>query len=79
MECIISRSSVINRCNEDGELHLLFTEKEKPCEEAYIKELLDSALNSFAIAHNFAASSLANFFCSLISDISILLSNFFVI
>ena len=42
MECIISRSSVINRCNEDGELHLLFTEKEKPCEEAYIKELLDS-------------------------------------
>ena len=33
---------VINRCNEDGELHLLFTEKEKPCEEAYIKELLDS-------------------------------------
>ena len=28
--------------NEGGELHLLFTEKEKPCEEAYIKELLDS-------------------------------------
>ena len=42
MECIISRSSVINRCNEDGELHLLFIKKEKPCEEAYIKELLDS-------------------------------------
>lgn len=28
MECIISRSSVINRCNEDGELHLLFIKKE---------------------------------------------------
>lgn len=42
MECIILRASIINRCNEDGEFHLLFTEKEKPCEEAYIKELLDS-------------------------------------
>jgi len=42
MECIISKSSIINRCNEDGELHLLFTEKEKPCEEAYLKEILDS-------------------------------------
>lgn len=42
MECIISRSFIINRCNEDGKIHLLFTEKEKPCEEAYLKELLDS-------------------------------------
>lgn len=42
MECIISRASIVNRCNVDGELHLLFTEKEKPCEEAYLKELLDS-------------------------------------
>ena len=41
MGCIISRSSVIHRCNEDGELHLLFTEREKPCEEAYLKEVLD--------------------------------------
>lgn len=41
MECIISRSSIINRCNEDGEIHLLFTEREKPCEEAYLKEVLD--------------------------------------
>ena len=42
MECIISRSSIINRCNKAGELHLIFTEKEKPCEEAYLKGLLDS-------------------------------------
>lgn len=41
MECIISKSSIINRCNEDGEIHLLFTEREKPCEEAYLKEVLD--------------------------------------
>ena len=46
MECIISRSSVINKCNEDGEFHLLFTDKEKPCEEAYLKELLDSDGNT---------------------------------
>lgn len=41
MECIISKSSIINRCSKDGKLHLLFTEKEKPCEEAYLKEILD--------------------------------------
>lgn len=41
MECIISKSSIINRCNEDGEIHLLFTEREKPCEEEYLKEVLD--------------------------------------
>jgi hypothetical protein len=41
MECIISKSSIINRCNEDGEIHLLFTEREKTCEEAYLKEVLD--------------------------------------
>lgn len=41
MECIISKPSIINRCNEDGEIHLLFTEREKPCEEAYLKEVLD--------------------------------------
>lgn len=45
MECIISRSTIINRCNADGELHLFFTEKEKPCEEAYLKKLLDSEGN----------------------------------
>lgn len=41
MECIILKSSIINRCSKDGKLHLLFTEKEKPCEEAYLKEILD--------------------------------------
>lgn len=41
MECIITKSSIINNCNTDGKLHLLFSTKEKPCEEAYIKELLD--------------------------------------
>lgn len=41
MECIISKSSIINRCNRDGKLHLFFTEKEKPCGEAYLKEILD--------------------------------------
>ena len=42
MECIISKASVINRCNRDGKLHLFFTEKERPCEEAYLKEVIDS-------------------------------------
>lgn len=41
MECIISRASIINRCNRDGKLHLFFTEREKPCGEAYLKEILD--------------------------------------
>lgn len=45
MEFIISKSSIINRCNEDGEIHLLFTEREKPCEEAYLKEVLDAEGN----------------------------------
>ncbi len=45
MECIISRASIINRCNKDGRLHLFFKEKEKPCEEAYLKEILDSSGN----------------------------------
>ena len=42
MECIISKASIINRCNKDGKLRLFFTEKERPCEEAYLKEILDS-------------------------------------
>ena len=41
MECIISRSSIVNRCNKDGELHFFFTEKERPCEEAVLKEIID--------------------------------------
>ncbi len=45
MECIISRASTINRCNRDGKLHLFFTEKERPCGKAYLKEILDSGGN----------------------------------
>ncbi len=41
-EYIITRASIINRCWEDGKLHLKFTEKERPCKEAYLKELLDN-------------------------------------
>lgn len=41
-EYIITRSSIINNCNNDGNIHLMFTEKERPCEEAYLKELDDS-------------------------------------
>lgn len=41
-EYIISRSSIINHCNTDGKLHLLFTEEERPCSEAYLKELYDN-------------------------------------
>lgn len=41
MECIISKASITNRCNKDGKLHLFFTEKERPCEEAYLKEIID--------------------------------------
>lgn len=41
-EYIITRASIINKCWEDGKLHLKFTEKERPCKEAYLKELLDN-------------------------------------
>ena len=40
-EYIITRASIINRCNHDGRLHLQFTEAERPCREAYLKELRD--------------------------------------
>lgn len=40
-EYIITRASIINRCNYDGRLHLQFTEAERPCREAYLKELRD--------------------------------------
>lgn len=42
MEYIISKSSIINRCNSDGKLHLMFTEKERPCKEASLKEMKDN-------------------------------------
>lgn len=41
-EHIITRSSIINNCNSDGKLHLLFTEEERPCSEAYLKEVYDN-------------------------------------
>ncbi len=41
-EYMITRASIINKCNRDGKLHLMFTDKEKPCKEAYLKELLDN-------------------------------------
>lgn len=44
-EYIITRASIINRCNTDGKLHLMFTEKERPCEEAYLKKLTDTEGN----------------------------------
>ena len=40
-EYMITRSSIINICNSDGKLHIKFTEKERPCKEAYLKELKD--------------------------------------
>ena len=44
-EYMISRASIINRCNKDGKLHLNFTERERPCKEAYLKELKDNEGN----------------------------------
>ncbi len=41
-EYMITRASIINRCNTDGKEHLLFTGKERPCKEAYLKELKDN-------------------------------------
>lgn len=42
MELIISRASIVNRCNSDGKLHLFMTEEERPCKEAVLKEILDN-------------------------------------
>lgn len=40
-EYMITRASIINRCNRDGKIHLIFTESEQPCKEAYLEELKD--------------------------------------
>ena len=40
-EYMITKSSLINRCNLDGALHNFFTKKERPCKEAYLKNILD--------------------------------------
>jgi hypothetical protein len=41
-EYMITRASIINRCNSDGKEHFLFTEKEKPCREAFLKDVKDN-------------------------------------
>ena len=41
-EYMITRASIINRCNSDGKEHLMFTEKERPCKEAFLKEIKDN-------------------------------------
>jgi len=40
-EYMITRASLINKCNSDGGEHYVFTEEEMPCEEAYLKALPD--------------------------------------
>lgn len=45
MECIISRASIVNRCTTDGKVHYHFTEKERPCKEAYLKDMIDDSGN----------------------------------
>ena len=42
---IITRASIINRCNSDGKEHLLITEYERPCEEAFLDYLEDNEGN----------------------------------
>ena len=39
---MITRASIINRCNLDGKPHLLFTETERPCKEAFLEEIKDN-------------------------------------
>jgi len=39
---MITRASIINRCNIDGKEHFLFTEKERPCKEATLKYVKDN-------------------------------------
>ena len=41
-EYMITRASIINRCNSDGKEHFLFTEKERPCKEAVLKNIKDN-------------------------------------
>ena len=39
---IITRASMINACNSDGKLHLMFTDTERPCKEAFLEEIVDT-------------------------------------
>lgn len=41
-EYMITRASIINRCNSDGKEHFLFTDKERPCKEALLKYVKDN-------------------------------------
>ena len=41
-EYMITRSSIINRCNSDRKDHVLFTDKERPCKEAFLKYVKDN-------------------------------------
>lgn len=45
MKYIITRTSIINKCNSYGVLHLFFTEKENPCEEASFEKIYDNKGN----------------------------------
>ena len=38
---MISRASIINRCNKDGKEHLIHTEAERPCKEAFLEDITD--------------------------------------
>ena len=41
-EYMITRASIINRCNRDRKEHFLFTDKERPCKEAFLKYVKDN-------------------------------------
>lgn len=45
MNYLITRASIINKCNSDGQLHYMMTEQERPCDEAYLINLLDTEGN----------------------------------
>lgn len=38
---IITKSSIIKRCMSDGQNHQLFTENERPCNDAVLEEIID--------------------------------------
>lgn len=40
-EYLITRASIVNRLNSDDRGHFRHTENERPCSEAYLKELRD--------------------------------------
>ena len=38
---IITKTSIMKRCASDGKPHQIFTEAERPCEEATLEEIVD--------------------------------------